>query len=91
MNMFVMDMKVLFYEKNGKYEINKRSYDLQKFKLFVDEEFTIIDYCEGTGDEKGLIIFKCITNNGKEFSVRPGTREYRNELFAKGHTLIEKN
>lgn len=82
---------LILRNKNGKYEINKRSYDLQKFKLFVDEEFTIIDYCEGTGDEKGLIIFKCITNNGKEFSVRPkGTREYRNELFIKGDTLIGK-
>ena len=34
----------------------------------MDEEFTIIDYFEGKGVEKGLILFKCITENDLEFN-----------------------
>ena len=76
---------------NGIYEVNKRSYDLQKYKHFIDEEFDIIDFTEGTGDEKGLIIFICETKSGKTFSVRPkGNHEYRKELFDNGDYLIGK-
>lgn len=76
---------------DGKYEVNKRSYNLQKYKKFMDEEFIIIDYTQGTGDEKGLIIFKCETKNKKQFSVRPrGTREYRSQLYKNGDNLIGK-
>ena len=74
---------------NGTYEINKRSYDLQKYKKTMDEEFTISDYFEGKGVEKGLILFKCITENGLEFNVRPrGSHDYRRELFQNGDSLI---
>ena len=74
---------------NGTYEINKRSYDLQKYKKTMDEEFTIIDYFEGKGVEKGLILFKCITENDLEFNVRPrGSHDYRRELFQNGDSLI---
>ena len=76
---------------DGQYEINKRSYDLQKYKHFMDEEFEIIDYGQGSGDEKGLIIFKCKTKDDKEFSVRPrGTRETRRAMFNEGDTYIGK-
>ena len=55
----------------------------------MDEEFTIIDFTEGEGDEKGLIIFICETPDKKEFSVRPrGTREEREKLFLEGDYLI---
>ena len=74
---------------DGTYEINKRSYDLQKYKKTMDEEFTIIDYFEGKGVEKGLILFKCITENDLEFNVRPrGSHDYRRELFQNGDSLI---
>lgn len=74
---------------NGTYEINKRSYDLQKYKKTMDEEFTIIDYFEGKGVEKGLILFKCITENDLEFNVRPrGSHDYRRKLFQNGDSLI---
>ena len=80
---------LILRNKNGKYEINKRSYDLQKYKHFMDEEFEIVDFCEGSGDEKGLIIFKCKTKDDKEFSVRPrGTRETRRAMFNEGDTYI---
>ncbi|MBI96602.1 hypothetical protein CL656_05600 [bacterium] len=83
---------LILRNKKGKYEINKRSYDLQKYKQFMDEEFLIIDYTEGKGDEKGLIIFTCMTEKQKEFNVRPaGTREYRRELFENGDDCIGRN
>ena len=74
---------------NGIYEINKRSYDLQKYKKTMDEEFLITGFTDGVGDEKGLIIFECATEDGKTFNVRPrGSHEYRRELYLKGKSLI---
>ena len=82
---------LILRNSSGIYEVNKRSYDLQKYKHFMDEEFDIIDFTEGTGDEKGLIIFICETKSGKTFSVRPkGNHEYRKELFDNGDYLIGK-
>lgn len=82
---------LILRNNNGIYEINKRSYDLQKYKKTMDEEFEIINYFEGKGDEKGLILFTCITNNGKTFNVRPrGTHEYRHKLFLEGDNCIGK-
>jgi len=82
---------LILRNSNGIYEINKRSYDLQKYKKTMDEEFTIIDYFEGKGIEKGLILFKCITENDLEFNVRPrGSHNYRHELFLNGKSLIGK-
>ena len=41
------------------------------------------------GVEKGLILFKCITENDLEFNVRPrGSHDYRRELFQNGDSLI---
>ena len=82
---------LILRNKNGNYEINKRSYDLQKYKKFMDEEFTIVSYTQGSGDEKGLIIFICETKDKKKFNVRPrGTRDYRRQLYNNGNNLINK-
>ena len=73
------------------YEIKKRSKNLQKYKTFIDEEFEIIGYHEGEGNDKGTVIWECITNKNKKFSVRPkGTREYRSELLKNGNNYIGK-
>ena len=78
-------------DKEGIYEPNKRSKYLQKFKKFMEEEFEIVGFKEGSGDEKGCIIWRCILNDGKEFSVRPkGTREQRKEYFKNGNKYIGK-
>lgn len=71
---------------NGAYKINQRSKDLQKYKEFTDSEFKIIDFTEGTGIEKGLIIYICEylskDGNTKSFNVRPeGTHESRRSVF----------
>lgn len=54
---------------SGKY-LNKRSYDLQKVKEFVDDEFTVIGVEEGRGKLAGHAIFVCTTESGNEFRVK---------------------
>ena len=78
-------------DKEGIYEPNKRSKYLQKFKKFMEEEFEIIGFKEGSGDEKGCVIWRCILKDGKEFNVRPkGTREQRKEYFKNGKFYVGK-
>ena len=78
-------------DKDGIYEINKRSKYLQKYKEFMEEEFKIVGFHDGNGDEKGLVIWDCITKDGKNFAVRPkGTFEYRKKLFEEGEKYMGK-
>ena len=78
----------------GIYQPDHRSSSLLKFKSFKDDEFEIVDFKEGKGNDKGTIIFKCKTNAGGEdkfFEVRPrGTREERKEMFENGKDYIGK-
>ena len=75
----------------GAYAIGKRSANLQKVKTFLDGEYEIVEFTQGTGDETGCVIWVCKTNDGNQFSVRPrGTRESRQELFQNGNTYIGK-
>jgi len=68
-----------------------RSKDLQKFKTFEDDEFQIVSYKEGTGHDKGTVIWKCKTKEGKEFEVRPkGSVEVRSEYFNNADKCIGK-
>jgi ATP-dependent DNA ligase len=81
---------VILRNKDGNYEFT-RSKNLQKYKTFCDDEFEIIGFKEGTGLDKGTVIWKCKVNNGKEFDVRPkGTVEERQELYKRGDSLIGK-
>ena len=74
---------------NGKYAINQRSNDLQKYKDFQDAEFKIVDVKEGNGSDAGLAIFVCLNKNGTEFSCRPeGDKEYRSDLFRNREKLV---
>ena len=73
----------------GKYKLNHRSPDLQKYKLFLDDEYEIIGFKEGTNTDEGCVIWECKTPNGLEFSVRPrGTKEQRTEWFDNGESYI---
>jgi DNA ligase-1 len=82
---------IMVRDINGPYEINKRSKYLQKFKEFQEEEFKIIGYHEGTGDEKGIVIWDCKTKDGKPFAVRPkGTFESRKKLYDEGDKYVGK-
>jgi DNA ligase-1 len=74
---------------DGIYKLNHRSSDLQKYKTFLDDEYEIIGFKEGTNTDKGCVIWECKTPNGLEFSVRPrGTKEQRTEWFDNGESYI---
>jgi DNA ligase-1 len=55
---------------DGKYAEGKRSYDLQKVKEFVDEEFPIVGVEAGRGKMAGKAIFVCKAKNGETFKVK---------------------
>lgn len=77
--------------KESLYKYKHRSYDLQKVKRFVDEEFEIIGGKDGSGREAGLAIFRCKTKSGLEFDVRPmGTHEQRSLMFENLNSFIGK-
>ena len=75
----------------GAYAIGKRSANLQKVKTFLDDEFEIVGFTEGTSGETGCVIWICKIQSGATFRVRPrGTREERQKLFQNGNDYIGK-
>lgn len=80
---------LIIRNKKGAYKTNYRSKDLQKYKSFIDDEFKIVDFTQGEGNEKGLVIWVCETKSGQRFSVRPqGTHEERAKLFKEAKKYI---
>lgn len=76
---------------DGYYKFDFRSADLQKFKKFKDEEFVIAGFEEGTGLEEGCVIFVCVTEDGKQFRVRPqGSRELRKKWLQDSENIWGK-
>ena len=71
---------------NSLYKIKQRSYDLLKYKDFIDAEFEIINYTfekDTSGKDENLIVW-IINVKTKEVKVRPkGTVEERKELYNK--------
>lgn len=76
---------------NGMYE-NKRSKNLMKHKSFIDEEYTILDICEGEGNRAGTagyMVFE--TAEGKRFKSNvKGTWEETAEMLKNKKKLIGK-
>ena len=73
----------------GAYAIGKRSANLQKVKTFLDGEYPIVGFTQGTGGETGCVIWECQTPDGQTFRVRPrGTQEDRKVLFQNGSDYI---
>lgn len=62
---------IIIRNRNGKYEFNFRSNDLQKYKTFLDEEFEIIGVKDGIGRYSGCATFICKTNKGETFDCNP--------------------
>lgn len=72
---------IMIRNADSPYLFGHRSYDLQKVKRFVDQEFTIVDVVEGSGIETGCAIFVCKAGDST-FKVRPtGSHEQRKEWF----------
>ena len=80
---------IMVRNNHGEYGLNKRSKHLQKYKVFFDQEFEIVGYEEGTGNDVGTVIWTCMTKEGNLFNVRPkGTREERAKYFQNGDDYI---
>jgi ATP-dependent DNA ligase len=76
--------------KDAYYEFT-RSKNLQKFKSFMDDEFEIVNYKQGSGHDEGAVIWRCKNKEGKEFDCRPtGSIEERKKYFENGHKYIGK-
>jgi DNA ligase-1 len=91
--MFVEDgyEGMMVRNKNSAYKYKHRSYDLQKVKRFVDSEYRIVGGEDGSGREAGLIVFRCVTSDGLEFSVRPrGSHEERAKIYKNLENYIDK-
>jgi len=73
--------------KNGLYKCKYRSYDLLKYKNFIDAEYTIVDFTsenDTTGQNKPLIVWVCKTESGNLFNIRPkGEHSERVMLYQK--------
>ena len=70
------------------YECGKRSYNLQKYKDFMDAEFLITGYSKEQGD---LVLWHCRTESGGEFRVSSmGTKLERKKLYLEGDRYIGK-
>jgi len=75
-------------DPNGLYHFDKRSKNLMKLKDFCTKEY-IISGWETAKDN--TVIWKCETDTGKIFKVRPkGTTEYRRKLLYDVNHIIGK-
>ena len=71
---------------------NKRSKSLMKHKSFIDEEYTIIDVCEGEGNKTNMVGYMTFeTADGKPFKSNvKATFEESEEMFRNRKQLIGK-
>lgn len=82
---------LIIRNKKGGYQESYRSKNLQKYKEFIDDEYEIVGFTDGTGIEKNLVIWSCKTKKGHIFQVRPkGTHEERKSLYENGDSYIGK-
>lgn len=69
---------------SGEYRPGKRSSSVFRSKEFKRSTFKIINALEGSGDNKGTVVWvlQCLKDKKKSFQARPmGTREERREWF----------
>lgn len=71
--------------------LNKRSYDLQKVKEFIDEEFVVTGVEEGRGKLVGHGIFVCKTRDGVEFRAKmKGELESLKQYYERPRAVVGK-
>lgn len=61
---------IIVRNMEGVYEYGRRSYNLQKYKEFLDEEFLILDVIEGEGKFKGMAVFVCQSKHNPQDTFR---------------------
>ena len=68
---------LIIRDPDGVYEFNERTFSLMKFKKFIDAEFEIIGYTTEIWHDtlndtfRNLVMWRCCTEKGVEFDVRP--------------------
>lgn len=73
------------------YYVPRRSRELLKYKKFQDDEFRIVGYKSGVGNDQDCVIFECETKCGKTFHVRPrGDVEKRKKMFKNALKMLNK-
>ena len=76
------DEGVIIRNITSPYEQGKRSYNLQKYKKFFDDEYKIVGALEGQGNDIGTVVWICETPKGQTFKCRPkGTRDDRRDKY----------
>lgn len=82
---------IMLRNSAGPYQPDKRSYDLQKYKVFQDQEFKIVGAEEGVGKFEGICTFVCETDTGAVFRCTPeGTDDVRHEYWVNRKKYIGK-
>lgn len=82
---------IMLRNKKGLYACKKRSAELQKYKEMMDDEYKIVGFYEGEGEEAGCVVWECVTPEGRTFRCRPkGTHEERRAFFKDGASAIGK-
>jgi len=82
---------IMLRSKTGNYVCNYRSSHLLKYKQFIENEYKIVGFDEGTGRDTGTVIWTCTTPDGNIFNVRPrGSIKSRTDLFNNGNSYIGK-
>lgn len=80
--------------KDGMYKEKYRSFDLLKFKDFMDSEFEIVDYTfekDTSGADNNLIVWIIKVSDDILCKVRPkGTKEQRQQLYKDCETNFAK-
>ena len=85
------DEGVMIRNATSPYEVGKRSYHLQKFKKFFDDEYKIVGALQGQGNDIGTVIWVCETPTGQTFKCRPkGTRSERQAWYRDQDQYIGK-
>jgi len=75
----------------GEYKLGNRSSNLQKFKVFFDEEFIIIGAKDGVGKYAGCVTWICETKDKVEFDATPkGTIAMKQQWFDDRDSIIGK-
>jgi len=87
---------IILRDPESLYTYFYRVSDLLKFKLFIDEEFLIVDtYCEEqsiNGDKRELLCFWCETPAGIRFKVQPkGSHKMRAKWWRDKESFIGKD
>ena len=80
----------MYRTPSGKYIEKHRSTHLLKYKDMTTEEYPIVGYVEGKGNDAGTVIW-IVDVNGKQCKVRPkGTREYRSMMLSNASSYLGK-